>query len=267
MRVSQIVTEALVRHPAGARASQVVAEALYHQANPSYVRASQIVVEALVPFTELPVIPVFPQLPGLSIEQVKRPKFSTARGVATSGREIGLGYWSRPQWEWDLTFNALNDQNQYYAQSVAGADIKTLIGFFLTVYGSLSPFFYQDPDDYQQTMQPLGTGDGNTTTFLFTRTFGIGGFVGTEPVGGVNTEEPISIYVGGVLQSTGITINTQTPCGNYVQFATPPAAGEVITASFNFWYFCRFKDDSYDFSKFMDNLWEQKGLSIFSLKN
>ena len=269
LRASQASLEilALVARGAtslGLRASQFVTEPLCVPSTVAY--AGQIVVEALVPFLESPVIPVYPELPGLTIDVVKRPKWSTGKGVGSSGREVTVAYWSKPQWEWDLEYSALNDNGQYY-QALAGADVKSLIGFTLQCMGAQSPFYFRDPtDDWQQTAAELGVGDGSTTAFLFQRTYGAGGFSGTEPVGGLNTGQNLVIYLNGVEQSTGFTISTATPCGNSVTFATPPDPGVVVTADFSFYYFCRFKDDTYDFTKFLNNMWTAK-VSLFSLKN
>jgi uncharacterized protein (TIGR02217 family) len=208
---------------------------------------------------------IYPSLIGLMPTVTKRPKWSTGTGVASSGREIRIGYWSYPQWEWDLSYDILADNNAY--TGTTAADIKDLIGFFLVNYGSLQPFLFQDIDDYQVTGQEIGVGDGTTKTFLIQRTYGLGSFTGTEPVGQVNTSEPVQVYINNTLQSsTAYTVNTATPCGNTVTFASPPANGAAITMSFDFYYYCRFADDSYDFDKFMKNLWETKKVTIFSLK-
>ena len=267
-RASQTVLETLLQDRAAVRASQVVIETLYKQSNPTYVRASQVVLEVLVPIWDTPMPPVYPQLPGLLPKIVKRPKYSTGVGVGSSGREVRVGYWAKPQWEWDLGYDVLGDNAAVWMyHNSTGSDLRTLVGFVLEQSGALSPFYFQDPDDYAVTGQFLGTGDGSTTQFYFQRTFGNDGFTGTEIVGGVNTGEDLSIYINGTVQTTGFTINTATPVGNYVQFTSPPAAGATITADFQFWYFCRFKDDSYDFTKMMKFLWGQEKITIFSLKN
>lgn len=268
-RVSQAVVETLITDKPGLRASQAVVEALYAQHNPTYVRASQFALEVLIPFLEAPVVPVYPALIGITPKIEKYPKLSTGTGVGSSGREVRIGYWATPQWEWDLTYDILADNGDY--QGTTTADIKTLLGFLLSVYGGLMPFYFLDPDDNTVVGQPLGIGDGATKAFPFARTYGtdtiLGNFVGTQNVGGVNEGEALVIYLDGVEQSTGFTISTATPVGNYVQFGTAPAAGVVVTADFSFWYYCRLKDDSYDFSKMMKNLWELKKITIFSLKN
>jgi uncharacterized protein (TIGR02217 family) len=262
-RASQLILEALSGIHAQFRASQLVLENLV--GNSPQVRVSQIVIEVLVPTPELAVIPIYPALGGLTYSVIKRPKFSTGAGVAGSGKEVRVGYWANPQWEWDLTYEVLNDNG--VPNGTTESDIKTLVGFFLLASASLWPFYFLDPDDYQVTGQALGTGDGVTKNFLMVRTYGLNSFVGTEPVGSVNAGETVNFYLDDVLQDSGCTLNNTTPCGNYVQFAVPPAPGVEITSDFQFWYYARFKDDSYDFEKIMDSLWNQKKITIFSLKS
>jgi uncharacterized protein (TIGR02217 family) len=268
-RASQVVEEALLKREAGLRASQVVAETLYQQTNPTYIRASQIVVEALVPNIAMSPILVYPELIGLTPKIVKRPKWSSGVATGSSGREVRIGYWSLPQWEWDLNYDILNDNISPggHFNGTTASDLKTLIGFILTVFGSLQPFYFRDPDDNEVTGQALGIGDGATTAFQFVRTYGLGSFEGTEPVGSVNEGEPIAIYLNGTLQETGFTISTATPYSNTITFNTAPAPGAAITADFQFYYFCRLNDDKNEFSKGFPNLWANDHITIFSLKN
>ena len=44
-------------------------------------------------------------------------------------------------------------------------------------------------------------------------------------------------------------------------------AGQTITADLTYYWPCRFLADQYDFSKFMNRLWEQKKLDFITLKN
>jgi uncharacterized protein (TIGR02217 family) len=139
------------------------------------------------------------------------------------------------------------------------------------VQGTFSPFYFCDPDDNQVTGQAIGVGDGSTKQFTFVRTYGLdsalGDFQGTEPVGGLNTGEPVNVYLAGELQTTGYAVSTATPYGNTLTFTTAPAAGVSITADFSFYYFCRIMEDSTEFEKFMKGLWALKKITIFSLKN
>lgn len=65
--------------------------------------------------------------------------------------------------------------------------------------------------------------------------------------------------MAGVTQSPAAYTITAT---GLLVFVTPPAAGSAITWSGTFYYRCRFLDDSADFSKFMQGLWELKKLDM-----
>jgi hypothetical protein len=52
---------------------------------------------------------------------------------------------------------------------------------------------------------------------------------------------------------------------NQLIFPVAPAAGQVVTADFDFWFVCRFTEDKLDFDKFMNQLWELEKLQFQSL--
>jgi hypothetical protein len=52
---------------------------------------------------------------------------------------------------------------------------------------------------------------------------------------------------------------------NQLVFNAPPTAGHLITATFDFYFLVRFMEDSSDFNKFMDKLWELKKCSLISV--
>jgi len=245
------------------RASSFQAETLFAQADPTFVRAAAFFAEVLTPRVTTPPAGLYPQLAGLSFSLVKTPRFNTGIGTASSGREVRVSYWPTPHWTWDLSYEVLGDGPPW--NGTTASDLKTLIGFLLSVVGTRAPFYFQDPDDNLATRQPIGIGDGATTTFVLSRTYGLGQFVGTERVGGVDTRYPVTIYVNGVAQTSGVTVNTATPLGNYLQFASAPVAGAVISATFNFLYWCRLVSDTADFENVASRLWQAKKVAIESV--
>lgn len=122
---------------------------------------------------------VFPTLPGLTINVVKQPEFVTTVKRAVSGREYRAAYLQYPLWHLQMTYEFLRAGNR-------GADLKTLVGFFLTMRGQWDTFLFTDPDDCAVTDQQIGLGDGSTTQFQLVRAFGAGGFSFVEPVQNVN---------------------------------------------------------------------------------
>src|SRR5215813_587727 len=132
-------------------------------------------------------IAVYPTLVGLAFNVVRRPKGNTVVQTHVSGRETRLGYWTYPLYEWDLTYSVLRDFKPC-PTSLILSELKRLEGFFLAMQGSLTEFFFYDPDDNFVANQVLGTGDGTTTDFLVVPTWGDAsyGATVTEPVANVN---------------------------------------------------------------------------------
>ncbi len=93
-RSSQLVLEVAARG-LSARASQIVVEAAVVRSG-GIVTSSQLVVEVLTTRVRSLVVNVYPQLPGLTYNWVRRPIWSTGLQTAASGREVRIGYWSQP---------------------------------------------------------------------------------------------------------------------------------------------------------------------------
>ena len=70
------------------------------------------------------------------------------------------------------------------------------------------------------------------------------------------------IYVAGVLQDPTSYVFTAP---NTLTFHTAPAAGAQITASFRYYFVCRFATDSQDFEEFMANLWTLHELQLITV--
>lgn len=232
-----------------------------------------------------------PNLPGLAFNVVRRPKAgSTDVQTHVSGREVRLGYWTYPLYEWDLTYSVLRDFKPCPSYAIL-SELKQLEGFFLNKQGSLIPFFFNDPDDNFVRGQGLGIGDGVTTNFLLIRTFGDPSYVTsdtgapaaivTEPVGYINLAEPFNVYLNGVLQpSTSYTISQGYPgscalgggavLGLYqpcqLNFNSPPGTGQAITVDMSFYFWARFNDDYADFEKFADRYWLLRKITLDSLR-
>ena len=133
----------------------------------------------------------FPNLSGLSWDVARTPTFRTLTQTSASGLELRAAFWSRPRWQWSLSYDLL--------RADATADLQTLAGFFLARQGSCDSFLYTDPNDKAVTGQAIGTGDGTTTAFQLVRSFG--GYL--EPVTAVQS---LTLYKadwqGAVVQST-----------------------------------------------------------------
>ncbi len=195
---------------------------------------------------------IFPTLAGLGWNVRRTPQWKTRVQEAISGKEVRIADWSFPRWQWELTYDFLRGD-------AAHAEFQALAGFFNQRQGMFDSFLYQDADDNAVTGQQLGIGDGATTGFQLVRA--LGGFV--EPIIAPNVLS--AVYLAGVAQSAGsYSVNNAT---GLLTFGTAPAAGVAVTADFSFYFRCRFSEDSMDFEKFMNQLWQAKTVGFVSLKS
>lgn len=132
---------------------------------------------------------------------------------------------------------------------------QTLLGFYNARQGSFDDFLYSDPTDGYLFNQ-IGTGDGVTTTFQLSRTYG--GF--TEPI--YNPLGPAILFVGSSQVNTGFTVSGT----GLVTFSSAPVLNADIFAYCGFFFRCRFTDDNLEGNNFLYNLFELKKLSLTSVK-
>jgi uncharacterized protein (TIGR02217 family) len=187
---------------------------------------------------------IFPTLVGLDWGVQRIPKYSTRIQTAISGKELRAAYWSYPMYTFKLKYNVVRDM-------VAHAELKSILGFFLARQGMYDSFLFEDPDDNTITDQGIGTGDGTTRAFQLVRSYG--GWV--EPV--QNVHAITNIKIAGV--ATGAYTVSST---GLVTFTVAPANGTALTWTGTYYYRCRFLNDTAEFSKFMNNLWEYKSCNF-----
>jgi uncharacterized protein (TIGR02217 family) len=217
---------------------------------------------------EVPAVAVstYPTLVGLSFTFLKRPKFNTNIGTHVSGREIRIGMWKYPMWEWELTYDYLPDFNPMFGGS-ANSDLRKLLGFYLSMQGPLTTFLFKDPDDNAIVQGATGTGDGSTTVFTLMRTYGFTGAQGSEPIGYVDLTQTFALYVGGVLQNPlNYSVSQTTLYSQTVTFTSPPALNAAITVTMSYLFAVRFKDDMDDYEKFANQLWQLKKVTLMSAR-
>ncbi len=177
------------------------------------------------------------------------PERKTEIVITGSGREERIARWADSRRSYD-----------------AGSGVKTLtelagvVNFFEERRGRLYGFRWRDRIDFQscslgQTPAPqdqvIGTGDGTTTQFQLTKTYG-GAFAPyvrtiTKPVAG-----SVRVAVKGSEVALGAAVNVDATSGK-LTFVQPPATGATITAGFQFDVPVRFDTDqlSIDFAAFV----------------
>lgn len=191
-------------------------------------------------------------LPGLTIEVRKTPGFKTNISEASSGYEVRNAQAEYPRWDFELSYEYLEDRTG------ADSSLKTIMGFFLARQGSFESWLFKDPDDYLATAGLCGTADGVTTEFPLRRSMG----EFHELVGQVDTSNAITVYADGIAVDPD---DYEIVLPNALVFNSAPADGLVITATFQFFFACRFAEDRMDFEKFMDKLWNLQSVEFRSI--
>lgn len=197
---------------------------------------------------------VFPaNLPGLAFDVLRQQKWSTRVMTASSGKEYRAPTQSFPKYQYTVGYSVLR-------ATTALPELQTLFGFCNARQGMAQPFLYTDPSDNSAISQQIGVGDGATTVFNFVRAFG--GFV--EPVLAVNAVSQVKIA------GTATSAYSLSQVGAYgtdtITFTSAPAAAAPITASFTFYWPCRFMQDDPEYNNFALAFWGLKKLSFITCK-
>ncbi len=175
------------------------------------------------------------------------PEFRTQIQSAISGHETRNARWSQSR----RRYNA-----GYGVRSLP--DLHAVIAFFEARHGRLYGFRWRDHADNSsslpgQSTSPqdmvIGTGDGSTLNFQLSKRYqSDGAFSGmrliTKPIDGT-----VRVAIDGqeLVFSTDFAVNHLTGVVTF-PMASPPAAGAVITAGFEFDTPVRFESDHLDVS-------------------
>ncbi len=170
------------------------------------------------------------------------PSFSTTVNEGFSGGEQRNRNWSNTRGVWTIDL-------QFKPQAYFDA----LQAFFLVVGGQADAFRFKDHKDFIATDQTIGTGDGVTTQFQLVKNYvsGVRTYVRTiyKPITADVTDfqgntlpNTVNIYDAGALKTLG-TDYTQDYTTGIITFTVAPAAGDLITADFQFHYPVRFTTD------------------------
>jgi uncharacterized protein (TIGR02217 family) len=210
-----------------------------------------------VPTPDDPVAPgpyaTFPRVPASGWSVQFSPSFSTGSALHVSGREIRAAKFLAPRWIIELNYDVLR-------MAAPNTELQEIVGFFAQNRGEGTSFYFAPPTLSPAVAQPLGVGDGVTVTFAFV--VSIGGYL-LPPA---NVGMVSSIYLNGVAQSSGHTVNANALAPT-LTFAAPPAMGVVVTADFDWYLLCRFDDDSEDVEEFMAALYALRSLRLRTVRS
>lgn len=170
------------------------------------------------------------------------PEYSTDIVITGSGYEKRNVNWAAARAKYNVA-HGVKTQTQ----------LDELIAFFRARKGRAIGFRFKDWADYKGVAEVIGTGDGSETEFQLIKNYTSGSVTEirtiTKPVSGT-----INIYKDAVLQSSGVSVNTQT---GVFTFTSAPANGVIITADFEFDVPVRFDTDrlSASLDSFGSNSW------------
>lgn len=156
------------------------------------------------------------------------PEYSTDIVELSSGYEQRNANWAEARARYNVAHGVKTQ-----------AQLDALIAFFRARKGRTHGFRFKDWTDFSGIGQPIGTGTGVLTVFQLKKSYSSGSVVETrtinKPVAGT-----VSVYLNGVLQSSGVTVNTTT---GTVTFSSAPGNGVTVTADFEFDVPVRFDTD------------------------
>src|ERR1700687_134233 len=220
---------------------------------------------------------IYPELPGLAYNLIKRPIMSTLGpdDPSPSGDEVSLRQFQNPLWEVDLIYEWRDDDASETWGTLTALpyhQYQALLGFFLQNGGRWQPFLIKDPTDNQVTGGALSvTTVGGTKYSQIVRN--LGGF--DESILAVDGDP--AIYVGDALQTPGVDYSWDPTLvgftapgvsfdGQYITWISDPGSDPVVTATFGFYFLCKFKKDDTDFEKFAKSLWLNQKVELRSVR-
>lgn len=168
-------------------------------------------------------------------------EFSTQIITAQSGAEQRAPDWANARLRYDAGPGIRSE-----------ADARALIAFYRARRGPAVGFRFRDPVDFSSSAdgaapgsgnQQIGNGDGATTQFALTKSYGSGAAAVARRIT-LPVAATVVVAVDGVADAGWTLLD-----GGIIHFALPPAAGAVITAGFLFDVPVRFASDRLEISR------------------
>lgn len=201
---------------------------------------------------------IFPTqyLRGITFSSYKTPGGARRIQRAVSGRELVVSDYRNPIWNFRLTFSFLRDYPSYVG-GIVDSEFRILLNFYTDMILRDDTFLFDDRDDNISVDAPIGTGDGTTTSFQLVRSLHVGGF--NEDIIAPNIVS--NVKLNGI-DTSGYAVDNTT---GILTFVTAPPSGAVITATFSFYFRCRFVDDAVEFERAYHKIWTVKELRFRSV--
>ena len=157
-------------------------------------------------------VQIWPVMTGIEMQSSKSQKWNTTIEETGSGRKRSNTNQLLPKWTIQVKYWRLSD-----------ADYKTIMGFVALLKGAHTPFFWLDPEDYQETgMQLPKISNGKYQAVMK-----MGNYV--EAVEHIDN---VKVYVDGTLQAA----SAYTVSDGMITFGTAPGANAVVTADYRYYW-------------------------------
>jgi uncharacterized protein (TIGR02217 family) len=163
--------------------------------------------------------------------------FSTDIATSYGGFEQANQNWAEALGEWNFSARGKT------------ADMRNLLNHFLTMNGRAHSFPFKDLLDFSVTLENIGTGDGSNKNFQLQKKYTVGSSFYVKKVKKPESGT-VSIYVNGVLKTTGFTLDYLTGA---LSFTTAPPSGHAVAWTGNFFKTARYDTDE-NFARSLANV-------------
>ena len=157
-------------------------------------------------------VKIWPVMTGIEMRSSKSQKWNTTIEKAGSGRMRSNTNQLLPLWTIQVKYWKLSD-----------AEYRTIMGFVALLKGAHEPFFWLDPEDYQETGRTLAR--ISSGKYQCVMKFG-------DYVEAVDYVDQLKVYVDGVLQAS----SAYTVSGGMITFVTAPGVSAVVTADYRYYW-------------------------------
>jgi hypothetical protein len=211
---------------------------------------------------------LYPTLPGVTYNSIRAPFWRTGVQTALSGKSSTISYMTYPLTKFTLLYDDSNGGFLRDTTWVASSEVKALVGLFQQMRGRFDTFLYTDPQFNSVTAQQFGVGDGVTTLFAITAAYQNPSGPGAPELIQNFNGTPTFYDNGTLISSSNYTLGPSlTPSVNagFILFNTAPTSGHSLTWTGSWYYRCRFDEDTYEFTQFLQGLWSAKKVSFSSV--
>ena len=173
---------------------------------------------------------IWPVTFGIAIRSSKSQKWNTVVEKTGSGQKRSNTNQLLPLWTISIKYSWLDDEKY-----------RKIMGFVALLKGAHTPFFWLDPEDYQETGRTLP----KISSGKYQAVMKMGDYV--EAVEHIDN---VKVYVNGTLQAA----NTYSVSGGVITFNSAPAANATVTADYRYYWHVHLPDDGISIDHVFENL-------------